>query len=127
VWGLAFKAGTSDVRYSLALRVLDDLSDRCVRVRAYDPLVKSLPKRYDFCEITASARDAACADALLVLTEWPEFAAMDPFDYRALLSRGVVVDGRNVLDPEHVGAAGLTYRGIGRGKFAPALELSKAG
>jgi UDPglucose 6-dehydrogenase len=55
-----------------------------------------------------------------VLTEWPEFARIDPNLYAPTLSLGVVVDGRNVLDPNRVAAAGLVYRGVGRSK-APAV------
>ena len=57
---------------------------------------------------------AANCDALLVLTEWPEFHAIPPQSYASLISRRVVIDGRNVLDAERVAAAGLDYRGVGR-------------
>ena len=113
VWGLAFKAGTDDVRDSLALRIVHMLAERGASVVAYDPAVHvtTLPKR---CCLATSALDAANADVLLVLTEWPEFHTIPPHAYAALLRRRVVIDGRNVLDGDRVAAAGLTYRGVGR-------------
>jgi UDPglucose 6-dehydrogenase len=114
VWGLAFKAGTDDVRDSLAVRIVEDLTARGARVRAFDPSVHAaaLPAGASFAR---SALDAAeGADALLVLTEWPEFAGISPAAIAAALGTGVVIDGRNVLDAERISAAGLRYRGLGR-------------
>jgi UDPglucose 6-dehydrogenase len=64
--------------------------------------------------LATTALEAATCDALLVLTEWPEFARIDPTLYAPSITRRVVIDGRNVLDSERVAAAGLTYRGVGR-------------
>jgi UDPglucose 6-dehydrogenase len=113
VWGLAFKAGTDDVRDSLALRIIEMLAERGATVVAYDPAVHvtTLPKGS---RLAQSALEAAAADALLVLTEWPEFCAIPPPSYATIVRRRVVIDGRNVLDAERVAAAGLTYRGVGR-------------
>lgn len=112
VWGLTFKAGTDDLRSSLALRVLEDLHARGATATAYDPAIKSaqLPGRTT---IARSAMEAAHADALLVLTEWPEFSEVDPSAVAARLRRRVVVDGRNVLDGERFARCGLRYRGVG--------------
>jgi UDPglucose 6-dehydrogenase len=113
VWGLAFKAGTDDVRDSLAMRILEDLSRRGCTVRVFDPAVRSaeLPAN---CTMAASAIDAASADALLVLTEWPEFRNVSPHALARGLASGLVVDGRNVLDCARIAGAGLRYRGVGR-------------
>jgi len=121
VWGLAFKAGTDDVRDSLALRIIAMLAERGATVVAYDPAVHvtTLPVG---CRLATSALEAAKSDALLVLTEWPEFYEISPLTYAPLLRLRVVIDGRNVLDAERVAAAGLTYRGVGRavtGSTAP--------
>ena len=114
VWGLAFKAATDDVRDSLALRILDDLRARGAVAVAYDPAVKALPAGYR-CGLAPTALAAIeNADALLVLTEWPEFGLVSPWAIATQLRRGVVVDGRNVLDPRAIVAAGLRYRGVGR-------------
>jgi UDPglucose 6-dehydrogenase len=112
VWGLAFKAGTDDVRDSLALRIIAMLAERGAKVVAYDPAVHvtTLPNG---CSLATSALEAADADALLVLTEWPEFYRISPLTYAPLIRRRVVIDGRNVLDAERVAVAGLTYRGVG--------------
>lgn len=113
VWGLAFKAGTDDVRDSLAIRIIDMLSDRGATIVAFDPAVHvtTLPKGS---RLVSSALEAANADVLLVLTEWPEFRAIPPPSYAGRIARRVVIDGRNVLDGERVAAAGLAYRGVGR-------------
>jgi UDPglucose 6-dehydrogenase len=118
VWGLAFKAGTDDVRSSLSLQILDDLYQRGASAVAYDPAVRKmdLPGRTTLVD---SASEAARADALLVLTEWPEFRAIDPLTLSATLRRRVVVDGRNFLDRERLAECGLRYRGVGR-SAAPA-------
>jgi UDPglucose 6-dehydrogenase len=113
VWGLAFKAGTDDLRSSLSLRVLDDLAHRGATAIAYDPAIDcaTLPGN---AAIAQTAMEAAHADALLVLTEWPQFADIEPSALAATLRRGVVVDGRNVLDGERLARHGLRYRGVGR-------------
>ena len=115
VWGLAFKAGTDDVRDSLALRIIDDLHARGAATVAYDPKVTALPPGHDGCTLAPSALEAiANCDALLVLTEWPEFGLVSPWAIAEHLRLRVVVDGRNVLDPRAIDAAGLRYRGVGR-------------
>ena len=113
VWGLAFKAGTEDVRDSLAVRVVEELSARGAYTVAYDPAIRvaALPPGS---RLVQSALEAADADALIVLTEWPEFGNINPASYARTVRRGLVVDGRNVLDGARVAAAGLTYCGIGR-------------
>jgi UDPglucose 6-dehydrogenase len=114
VWGLAFKAATDDVRDSLALRILHDLTARGAVCVAYDPAVHSLPPGHS-CSLAPTALAALeNADALLVLTEWPEFGLVSPWAIAAQLRRDVVVDGRNILDPRAIVAAGLRYRGVGR-------------
>jgi UDPglucose 6-dehydrogenase len=127
VWGLSFKAGTDDVRDSLALRILEDLERRGASVVAYDPAVRVVPLPRN-CRLVGSALEAASADALLVLTEWPEFARIPPEDYAASLRLGVVIDGRNVLDPDRVSEAGLRYRGVGLGmpSVSSAVALASA-
>jgi UDPglucose 6-dehydrogenase len=112
VWGLAFKAGTDDLRSSLALRILADLDARGATAIAYDPAIErtELPGG---AVLANSAKDAACADALLVLTEWPEFCDVEPSALAASLRRRVVVDGRNLLNGEELARCGVRYRGVG--------------
>jgi UDPglucose 6-dehydrogenase len=113
VWGLAFKAGTDDVRDSLAIRILGELSRRGATLRVYDPAVR-LAELPPGATMAGSELVAAEADALLVLTEWPQFAAVDPRDVAARLRRRIVVDGRNILDGRAYAEAGLDYQGVGR-------------
>jgi UDPglucose 6-dehydrogenase len=125
VWGLAFKAGTDDLRDSLAMRILSDLSARGAIVRAFDPAIHqaALPSN---CELVGTALDAADADALLVLTEWPEFREVSPHAIARNLRAGLVLDGRNTLDIERIVDAGLRYRGVGRYADPVADELRLA-
>ena len=113
VWGLAFKAGTDDIRDSLAVRIVDEIGRRGARMSVYDPSVPVAPLPIGS-RMVSSAIEATRADALLVLTEWPEFARIDPLLYAPNLTRKIVIDGRNVLDADRVAAAGLAYRGVGR-------------
>jgi UDPglucose 6-dehydrogenase len=114
VWGLAFKAGTDDTRDSLALRVVDDLTRRGAEPVAYDPAISGARPEVR-CALRGSALEAIeGADALLVLTEWAEFCEISPWAIAHHLRRGVVVDGRNLLEPDAMAAAGLRYRGVGR-------------
>lgn len=110
MWGVSFKAGTDDVRESPALLVAKLLQDEGAEVVAYDPEGRS-----DQVVMSSSALEAAAgADVLLVATEWPEFTKVDLVAVASAMKGHRVVDGRNLLDPSAVRAAGLTYEGIGR-------------
>lgn len=110
--GLAFKGGTADTRSSPAVALAVRLAAAGARVQAFDPAARvDLPG----VEVVPDAVAAASgADVLLVATEWPEFAALDPAALAAVMRGRVVVDARNLLDREAVAAAGLEYRGLGR-------------
>lgn len=112
VWGLTFKAGTDDIRDSPAVGLVKRLLALGYRVQTFDPMARDAVAG---AEATSSAEEAANgAAALVVLTEWPEFASAD-FDRVAGAMDGVhVIDGRNVLDRVVVEAAGLRYSGVGR-------------
>lgn len=110
--GLAFKGGTADTRSSPAVALAVRLVAGGARVQAFDPAA-----RVDLAgvDVVADAVAAATgADVVLVATEWPEFAALDPGALAAVMRGRVVVDARNLLDREAVAAAGLDYRGLGR-------------
>jgi UDPglucose 6-dehydrogenase len=118
--GLAFKAGTDDLRESPSLRVLESAIARGATVKAYDPTAVGEidDHRIDRLapyELAGSAIDALTdVDVAVVLTEWPEFAELD-LDAAAKAMRGTaLVDCRNMLEPAAVKAAGLTYDGVGR-------------
>jgi UDPglucose 6-dehydrogenase len=110
MWGVAFKAGTDDVRESPAVRIAALLQADGADVVAYDPeastdLVTMVP------DPIAAVTDA---DVLLVATEWPEFSAVDLSEVREVMRGHRVVDARNLLDPKAVRAVGLDYWGLGR-------------
>ena len=110
MWGVAFKAGTDDVRESPALRIARILQADGAEVVAYDPEASS-----DELTMVGSALDAVHdADVLLVATEWPEFAEVDMTDVAKVMKGHRVVDARNLLDSSSVRSAGLDYWGLGR-------------
>lgn len=118
VLGLAFKGGTDDIRESPAIAVVEALLNEGCRVVAYDPAVMErasevLPKRgVTFAESAYQA--AHDADALLILSDWEEFAALDLDRLRAELKYPIVVDGRNLYDPELMSDHGFFYYSVGR-------------
>jgi UDPglucose 6-dehydrogenase len=117
VLGLTFKAGTDDLRHSPAIDLIGSLVARGAAVRAHDPkgmpAAKAiLPPEVELCPDPSVALEGA--DAMVIATEWPEYAALDLAEVAALLARPVVVDLRNLLDPVAVTGAGLSYASIGR-------------
>ena len=111
VWGLAFKAGTDDVRESPAVDLAERLRALGASVKAYDPQAAAPPG----VEAAADALAAAAgADALLVAAEWEEFRGVDLAEVRRVMRGGAVVDARNLLDRREVEACGLSYQGVGR-------------
>ena len=117
-WGLTFKAGTDDLRDSPALAVLHRLHERGACLKAFDP---SMPDPSDghlaglqmeLCGDPYSA--CKRANAVVVLTEWPEFREIDLQKVASVMASPNIVDARNILEPDQVRAVGLTYCGIGR-------------
>ena len=111
--GLAFKAGTDDIRESPAVEIARRLVDAGAQVRAFDPAVDHVP--VEGVEIVADAY-AACegADALVVATEWDEFKWLDLDKVADAMARLHVVDARNLLDRGAVRRRGFSYQGVGR-------------
>jgi UDPglucose 6-dehydrogenase len=110
--GLAFKGGTADTRSSPAVALAVRLVAAGAQVQAFDPAARPVLAGVDLAGDAVAA--ATGADVLLVATEWPEFAALDPGALAAVMRGRVVVDARNLLDRDSVAAAGLDYRGLGR-------------
>jgi UDPglucose 6-dehydrogenase len=114
-WGLTFKANTDDLRDSPAIKILLMLNDAGATIRAYDPTAKSGYDAYPWITVVPSALDACQgADALVLLTEWSEFAAINPRDVSARMKSSRVVDSRNVLNKTAWLEAGFVHRGVGR-------------
>jgi UDPglucose 6-dehydrogenase len=110
MWGIAFKAGTDDVRESPALRIAALLQEEGAEVVAYDPEAST-----QSVGIAATALEAVDgADVLLVATEWPEFAEVDLAEVASRMRGHRIVDARNLLDPKQVRKVGLDYWGLGR-------------
>jgi len=114
--GLAFKPNTDDMREASSLVLSARLQAAGANVRAYDPVAeqeaRKLIRGVEFARSPAEAIDGA--DAIVLVTEWPEFAELDFAEVAAAMRGTLVVDGRNFLDREAVAAAGLSYEGIGR-------------
>ena len=114
--GLAFKPDTDDVRESPAIPILRELIARGARVRAFDPAAMETFAReldgVEMCEDSYScARDA---DALLILTEWNQFRKLELQKLRETLKQPLIVDLRNIYDPEKLRSEGFRYLSVGR-------------
>jgi len=114
VLGLAFKAGTDDLRDSPGLDVATRLARRGAFVTAYDPMAVRLPgpSEIRLCEDMYTA--AMGADAVVVTAEWPEFLTADLRHLKEAMHGDVFFDGRNLFDPERVRMFGYRYLSIGR-------------
>jgi len=125
VLGLAFKGGTDDVRDSPALDIVQMLKIEGATIRAYDPAAMDRARGVlpDGTVVYATDAYDACvgADAVLILAEWKEFAALDLSRIRALLKLPIIIDGKNVLVPSEVRKAGLHYYGVGTETEVPAV------
>jgi UDPglucose 6-dehydrogenase len=115
--GLAFKPNTDDMREASSLVLSSRLQAAGAHVRAYDPVAegeaRKLIRGVKFADSAVEA--VAGADAVVLVTEWPEFADLDLAEVKASMRGNVLIDGRNLYDPTAVRAAGLVYEGIGRG------------
>jgi UDPglucose 6-dehydrogenase len=114
--GLAFKANTDDMREASSLVLAGRLQADGARVRAYDPVAEEEARKLmTGVEFASSALEAVQgADAIVLVTEWPEFTELDWSTVAATTEGRLVIDGRNCLDPIALRAAGFIYEGIGR-------------
>lgn len=117
VLGLAFKAGTDDVRLSPALSVVRELARLGARIRAYDPQANEraraeLGDSIQYCGQAEEVADGA--DAVLILTEWPQFRHADWPGMVRRMNRPLVLDGRNLFEAGELERLGIAYHGIGR-------------
>jgi len=117
VWGLAFKAETDDVRESPGLVLVEELLCAGAKVQVHDPAALETARRQlgDRVTYAAQAYDALRgAAALAVVTEWLEYRNPDFTKMKDLLTRPLIVDGRNLYDPARLARLGFTYNSIGR-------------
>jgi UDPglucose 6-dehydrogenase len=117
IWGLSFKPKTDDIRESSAIYLINKLLKSNVKVRVYDPAAMEETKKQldDTIYYARDPYDALNgADALALMTEWPEFHLPDFVKMSRLMAGKVLFDGRNIYDPEELRAKGFVYFGIGR-------------
>jgi len=117
IWGLAFKPRTDDMREAPSLTVINGLLERGAAVAVHDPEALGVAKtlfgdRVTYHRVNYDALEGA--DALLIVTEWNEFRRPDFARMKQLLKRPVIIDGRNLYEPEIMRQQGFTYLPIGR-------------
>ena len=123
VWGLTFKPNTDDVRSSVAIELVDAMLREGAHVSVYDP--KGMEKARELkaiadAKFAASALEAVDgAEALVIATEWNEFANVDFAAVKQRMTTPIVFDGRNLLNPETMGELGFHYHSIGRASVIP--------
>jgi len=118
ILGLAFKPNTDDMREAPSIPIVKGLVERGAKVAAFDPVARHQAEPMlpgiEFADDAYAAADGA--DALVIVTEWDEFRALDLERIAASLKGKILVDLRNVYDRGEAEAAGLTYYGVGRGR-----------
>jgi UDPglucose 6-dehydrogenase len=114
--GLAFKPNTDDMREASSLVLSARLYAAGARVRVYDPVAmdeaRGMIRGAEFKDSAEAVVEGA--DAVVLVTEWPEFAELDLNEVARLMRGNLLIDGRNVFDPAQVRDAGLAYEGVGR-------------
>jgi UDPglucose 6-dehydrogenase len=114
--GLAFKANTDDMREASSLVLSARLQADGAHVRAYDPIAEDEARKLmtgvEFADSALGAVEGA--DAVVLVTEWPEFAELDWAQVRERMAGNLIVDGRNFVDRKTAGQAGFVYEGVGR-------------
>lgn len=115
--GLAFKENTDDMRDAPSIDIASYLLERGAKVRAYDPAAMEVaqPLLPEVEMVKGPYLLAEGCDALIVVTDWNEFKQLDLERLKKAMKQPVVVDGRNIYDPDKMVEFGFTYRGVGRG------------
>ncbi len=116
ILGLSFKPNTDDIRYAPSIDIISELIKEGVSIKAYDPKAMEKMKRI-FPDITyCNDPYEVCneCDALVIITEWDEFRNLDIKKIKKLLVSPIIIDGRNMFDPEELKEEGFLYTGVGR-------------
>ncbi len=122
IWGLSFKPHTDDMREAPSLRIIEELLNEGVEVRAYDPVAQQEAKRIlgDKIEYCNDKYEALIdTHGLVVITEWPEFRVLNYKILEKLMLEKVIFDGRNIYDSDELLEYGFTYYSIGRQPVKP--------
>ncbi|HEY40934.1 MAG TPA: UDP-glucose/GDP-mannose dehydrogenase family protein [Dehalococcoidia bacterium] len=125
ILGLSFKPNSDDMREARSLLVIDLLKKHGCQVKAYDPLaMRTTAEVFPNVTYCADAYEvAAGSDALILVTEWDEFKELDMKKIASLMNKPIIIDGRNLYDPEEMAQAGFIYDGMGhRATKAKQLE-----
>jgi UDPglucose 6-dehydrogenase len=121
ILGLTYKPGTSTLRRSAALEIIDELTAGGATVKAHDPRanLEELPAvpNFEFCSNPGAV--ALRSDALVIVTEWPEFRSLDFCAIRDAMRNPLLIDAQNMLDAEEMTRMGFRYLGVGRGSVCP--------
>ncbi|PIQ85359.1 MAG: UDP-glucose 6-dehydrogenase [Candidatus Omnitrophica bacterium CG11_big_fil_rev_8_21_14_0_20_45_26] len=117
VLGLSFKPNTDDMRFAPSLDIIPALQKRGAQISAYDPVAIAESRTYfKQVKFTSSVYEACRkVDGILILTEWREFQEMDLNRIRKIVKKPVIIDGRNMYDPQVMRKNGFKYQGIGKG------------
>ncbi len=129
VLGLAFKGETDDIRESPAIDLVEMFLAEGCSVKAYDPAAiqrtkEVLPESAFLSYVDSAYEAAADADALLILTDWREFGTLDLDKLNQTLRYPIIIDGRNLYDPEVMLQHGFTYLSVGRPAAHPAAQMT---
>ncbi len=115
VWGIAFKPNTDDIREAPSVVIIKELQKSGVKIKAFDPIAakesKKILKNIEYAENPYDVVKGC--DALIIVTEWNEFRDLDKEKVRKLMRQPIIIDGRNIYEPDDMG--GFNYHGIGRG------------
>ena len=119
IWGLTFKPNTNDTREAPSLTIIKRLLDEGAKIKAYDPIVSQEPEAYEIKNssfvICQSALEAATeSDCLIICTEWKEFWNPNLEELDKLMTRKLILDGRNILNSSELQTRGFEYKGVGR-------------
>ena len=116
VWGLAFKPNTDDVRFAPSIALIQALLKEGATVRAYDPEAMDKAKadlpNIEYCQDPYEAAEGA--DAILIVTEWEQFRNLDWRRLKGIVEQPLILDGRNMFDPNEVARNGFRYVSVGR-------------
>jgi len=125
VWGLAFKQNTDDVRESVAIKLCNEMINEGAQLSVWDPQAMETAVKFgglggkvEFAGDMYSCLDGA--EALVIATEWPEFANADIAEIKKRMRAPLIFDGRNLLDPRTMADRGFEYHAIGRPEIKPA-------
>lgn len=113
ICGIAFKANTDDTRESPAVAIMENLAQEGALIRVYDPVARLTKTSAHGTQCESWQEAASDADALMILTEWPEFANISLAEARALLRNPIIIDARGTISSALAKREGFTYRGLG--------------